>query len=145
MSGEEFVERNQRFTVYLAMGLILWVFSLFLFHPLIVTYAYDWAGLISVLLVVAISYYLIMAKIYSGPVFNYVSNRLTTWWINWRKLDTRKRQTHQMNTRKVLKTGTLLLVYLLYSPLLHVINRAMPGLTLILVLVYLLKIILEQK
>jgi len=143
--SEKFVESNQRLAANLALGLILWVFSVFLFHPLMVTYAPDWAGFISVLLVVSLSYYLVKAKMSSGPIFEYVSNKLTVLWMDWRKLNAEERQTNSKKVEKALKTGILLLVYLLYRPLLSLINPALAGLTFVLVLVYLLKIMLEQK
>ena len=144
MSGEEFVERNQRFAVNLVMGLIAWIFSVFLFLPLTQTYTPDWAGLVSVILVAGISYYLIIAKLNSAPLIEYVSNKLTITLIDRRKLDIEDRQTHLRNVEKAVKIGLLLIVYLLYRPLLWLINPSLSGLTFIMVILYLLKILLQK-
>ena len=142
MSSEEFVESNQKFAVNLAFGLLAWIFSVFVFLPLIRLYAAEWASLIAVLLVVDISYYLVVAKMHSSPLFEYVSNRIAGFYIGWRKLGEDSRPLVWRRTKKALGIGLILVVYLMYRPLLWVVSPVLAGIAFIMVLLMMLKQVL---
>ena len=86
MSTETFVESNQKFAVNLAMGLIAWLFGVMVFIPTASVYAAEWGRLIALLLVFYIGYYLLKALKNSGPLFDYFSNRVTSVYMDLRKI-----------------------------------------------------------
>jgi len=124
---------------------LAWIFSVFVFLPLIRLYAADWASLIAVLLIVDISYYLVIAKLHSGPLFEYVSNRITSMYIGWRKLGEDSRPLVWRRTKKVLGVGVSLVVYLMYRSLLWAVSPVLAGIAFIIVLLMVLKQALAQQ
>jgi len=101
MSMEKFVESNQKFAVNLVLGLIAWVFSVAVFLPVANVYAVDWVRLMAIFLLVDISYYFFKARKYSGPLFEYCSNKLTSLYMGWRKLEESDRAETWTSVRKV--------------------------------------------
>ena len=138
MSMEKFVESNQKFAVNLVLGLIAWVFSVAVFLPVANVYAVDWVRLMAIFLLVNISYYFFKARKYSGPLFEYCSNKLTSLYMGWRKLEESNRAETWKSVRKFLKVFVIVVVYLMYRPLLTAVNVILPGIALILVLLQVL-------
>ena len=138
MSMDNFVESNQKFAVNLVMGLIAWVFSVAVFLPVANVYAVDWVSLMAIFLLVDISYYLYKARKYSGPLFEYCSNKLTSLYMGWRKLEESDRAETWKSVRKVLKVFVIVVVYFMYRPLLTAVNVILPGIAVILVLLQIL-------
>lgn len=139
MSSEEFVESNQKFAVNLVSGLLVWIFSVVLFLPLIIAYAMDWARLIALLLVVDVSYYLVNAVRHSGPLFEFTSNRVADYYLGWRALGEDMRLQIRDRAEKALGIGLALVVYLMYRPLLWVVSPVLAGVAFILVLLLVIK------
>ena len=126
--SEEFIQSNQRFAVNLVFGLLAWLFSVFVFLPLTVIYAPDWAGLVAILLFFDVSYYALMAYLNSKPFFEYLSNRVSEWYSSWRNVDEESKPVVWRRTRKVLKVAVILVVYLMYRPILWVVSPVITGL-----------------
>jgi len=138
MSMEKFVESNQKFAVNLVLGLIAWVFSVAVFLPVANVYAVDWVRLMAIFLLVDISYYFFKARKYSGPLFEYCSNKLTSLYMGWRKLEESDRAETWTSVRKVLGVFVMVVVYQMYKPLLLAVSVVLPGVALILVLLQIL-------
>ncbi len=138
MSENDFVEFNQRFAVNLVFGLIAWVFSVAVFLPVASVYAVGWDRLIGIFLLVGVSYYFFKARKNSGPLFDYCSNRLTSLYIGWRKINEESRPEVWRAVKKGLGVFVMLVVYLMYRPLLLAVSVVLPGIAFILILIQIL-------
>ena len=142
MSKESFVESNQKFAVNLAFGLIAWLFGVMIFMPTALVYAEEWGRLIAVLLTVDVGYYFLKALKNSGPLFDSVSNRVTSVYIGLRKEQDQDRVRVYGRVKKVIGVVVMLVVYLMMVPLLSAISIILPGIAFILILIQMILYVL---
>ena len=138
MSADKFVESNQKFAVNLVMGLIAWLFGVTVFMPTASVYAAEWGRLIALLLLIDIGYYFMKALKNSGPIFDYFSNRVTSIYMDSRKIEDDNRAEVWRGVKKVIGVVGLLVVYLMMHPLLSAISIILPGIAFILILIQML-------
>jgi hypothetical protein len=138
MSEKEFVESNQRFVIDFLFGLIVWLFGVVVFLPVSVEYALDWQRIFALIYLVVIGYYWILAWRSSGPLFGYLSNKVTSLYMGWREIEEGKRPEVWRNIQKVLGTLVMLVVYLMLRPLMYAVSVVLPGIAFILILIQLI-------
>ena len=138
MSEKEFVESNQEFVVNFLFGLIIWLWGTAVFLPISVEYGLDWYSVFAVIHLVVIVYYWGLSRRRSGPLFAYLSNKLTSVYMSWRGIDEDKRPEIWRNIQKLFSVCVLLVVYLMLRPLLLAVSVVLPGIALILVLLQIL-------
>ena len=139
MNSREFVESNQRFTINLMIGLVVWIFSMAAFLPITTITSPDWGKLIAIILTIDITYFLYKAKTNSKPLFEYLSNRIATNYLTWRKLDVNNLPTVRRNIKKTLSVILTVIVYLMYRPLLYAISPILAGIVFIPLLLIMIK------
>jgi len=139
VNSREFVESNQRFTINLMIGLVVWIFSMAAFLPITTITSPDWGKLIAIILTIDITYYLYKAKTNSKPLFKYLSNRLATNYLTWRKLDANNLPTVRRNIKKTLSIILTVLIYIMYRPLLYAISPILAGIVFIPLLLIMIK------
>ena len=144
-NSNDFVEANQKFAVNIVMGLLAWIFGVSVFLPTTSVYAPDWARIVALLLIVDITYYFIKARAYSAPLFDYVSNRITSSYLGWRNISKDDRPRVWRSVKKVLGVCLSIVVYLMYKPLLMAVSIILPGIAFILVLLQILKYVLFPR
>ena len=130
--------RNQKFAVNLVMGLFAWLFGVTVFMPTASVYAAEWGRLIALFLVVDIGYYLLKALKNSGPLFDYFLNRVTSIYMDSRKIEDDNRAEVWRGVKKVIGVVVMLVVYLMMYPLLSAISIILPGIAFILILIQML-------
>ena len=138
MSMDTFVGSNQKFAVNLAMGLIAWLFGVMVFMPTALVYAAEWGRLIALLLTAVIGIYFFKALKNSGPLFEFVSNRVTSVIMGLRKKEGEDRADVWRMVKKSMGVVVMLVVYLMMCPLLSAISVILPGIAFILILIQML-------
>ena len=90
--------------------------------------------MIALLLTVDIGYYFFKALKNSGPIFEFVSNRVTSIVMDLRKKKDEDRADVWRTVKKVMGVVVMLVVYLMMYPLLSAISVILPGIAFILIL-----------
>jgi hypothetical protein len=146
MSVKEFSDSNQVFAVNLVTGLLFWVFSYVFFIPLTVLYVPDWAMLVGVLMVIDVSYYLYKARMHSGPIFGYVSEKIAAVVLSWRKEAEHDPVGILRIVSSVLSGFIGLILYLMYWPLLAAVSPVLVTMSFIVLLIHVIgQIVLTMK
>jgi hypothetical protein len=143
--GDEFVRRNQGFAVDMTFALLVWLFSVFVFLPLGDLYVSpELYSLLAFIFLVVFGYYFISALRSSNPLFEYVSNRVTSWYMGWRGIDDNEKPVIWGRVKKSLKICFILVAYLGFRPLLWVINPVFAGVAFIIVLIQVFRILTNK-
>ena len=146
MSVKEFSDSNQVFAVNLVTGLLFWVFSYVFFIPLTLMYAPDWAMLVGVLMVIDVSYYLYKARMHSGPIFGYASEKIAAMVLSWRKDSEHDPVGILRIVSSVLSCFIGLILYLMYWPLLAAISPVLVALSFTVLMIHWIgQIVLTMK
>ncbi len=146
MSVKEFSDSNQVFAVNLVTGLLFWVFSYVFFIPLTVQYVPDWAMLVGVLIVIDVSYYLNKARMNSGPIFGYVSEKIAARVLSWRKEGEHDPAVVLRSVMSILSSIIGLVLYLMYWPLLAAVSPVLVTMSFIVLLIHVIgQIVLTMK
>ncbi len=146
MSVKMFSDSNQVFAVNLVTGLLFWVFSYVFFIPLTVQYVPDWAMLVGVLIVIDVSYYLNKARMNSGPIFGYVSEKIAARVLSWRKEGEHDPAVVLRSVMSILSSIIGLMLYLMYWPLLAAVSPVLVTMSFIVLLIHVIgQIVLTMK
>ena len=145
MSREEFIEKNQKFVNSLVYGLLIWIFGVAVFLPMASIYVPDWGSLIATVFIIVLTYFLFSAVKNSEPIFEYVSERLTNYYLNWRKIDSTNQGYARKIVKKTLKISLIILIYFIYRPLIWVANPVLAGLALIIIILLIITQIFSKK
>ena len=94
--------------------------------------------MIALFLVFYIGYYLLKALKNSDPLFDYFSNRVTSVYMDSRKIEDDNRAEVWRMVKKVIGVVVMLVVYLMMYPLLSAISIILPGIAFILILIQML-------
>ena len=139
-------ENLPEIVVNLSASALIWLFGVLVFLPM--AKEIDPKGLsilISLIILLAFSFFLFKCSRDAGKVLEATSDILTDEWIQRRNVEEQNLKKRTKKRIKVaLKASTIVLIYLFYSPLLATIHPSINGIGIIITILGILWIVLKK-